>query len=169
MQCFSPGWGGGYRHGYPGTWECAECVSEWKVLYVRLSSSRPWQKNFLSTSPPSPQALHYAGSHFFLLPPLSLFLVPPLSLSSSTSTGLSKWSQRNALWSNNPGGWHHRDKSERGGERTRETREVEKRGGRDSCEEGGRTGEIKMHEDKLESNRAPNIISKVRLSLNIRS
>lgn len=44
-----------------------------------------------------------------------------------------------------------------------------KLGGRDSCEEGGRTGEIKMQEDKLESNRAQNIISKVRLSLNIRS
>lgn len=123
-------WMGGSGHGYMGTWGCAECVSEWKVLYVRLSSSRPWQKNFLSTSPPSPQALHYTGSHFFLLPPLSLFLVPSLSLSSSTSTGLSKWSQRNALWSNNPGGWHHRDKSERGGERARKTREVEKLGRR---------------------------------------
>lgn len=94
------------------------CSSEWKVLRVRLSSSRPWQKNFLSAIPPyTPPALHSPlASHFFLLPP-PLFCVLPLPF--STSTGLSKWSQRNALWSNNPGGWHRRDEREKGGERTR--------------------------------------------------
>lgn len=149
-------------------WACAKCVSEsgkycmwdWAAVDLDRKTSFP-----LTLPPPR---LSTIASHFFLFPPLSLFLVPPLSLSSSTSTGLSKWSQRNALWSNNPGGWHHIDESERRGERTREVREVEKLGKGDSCKKGRRSEEIKMHEHKLESNRAQSVVSKVRLSLTIR-
>ncbi len=74
--------------------------------------------------------------------PFSLSLAPFLSFSFSTSTGLSKWSQRNALWSNNPGGWHHRDESERGGERTREVGEVKKPWRGDSCKGGSGEEEV---------------------------
>lgn len=72
--------------------------------------------------PPLPPHTHtQTHAHFHTLSP---FLVPSLPFTSSTSTGLSKWSQRIALWSNNPGGWHHGDARVRG-ERTREVREVE--------------------------------------------
>lgn len=70
-----------------------------------------------------PYALPPLTSHFFPLFPLSRH-VPTLSFSSSTSTGLSKWSLRNALWSSNPGGWHHRDERRRGGEKNKRTEKV---------------------------------------------
>lgn len=98
---------------------------------------------------------------------LSPFLVPSLPFTSSTSTGLSKWSQRIALWSNNPGGWHHRDGSVRGGEGTRKVREVEKvrKGKRETVAwRGSACVEIKMHREEPESKRVLQTWRSVRCS-----
>lgn len=120
MQWSSLQWGS--RHGYMHL-----CVWGQSVFQrVESTACETEQQSTLTEKLPfcypslHPPALHSPlASHFFLLPPPPLFCVLPLPFSFSTSTGLSKWSQRNALWSNNPGGWHRRDEREKGGERTR--------------------------------------------------
>lgn len=115
----------------------AKCVLEsWKncvwngaALDLDRKTSFP-----VTLPPPRLSASHHHPHHYHRIQTQthihfhtrSPFPVPSLPFTSSTSTGLSKWSQRIALWSNNPGGWHRRDGSVRGGEGTREVREVEK-------------------------------------------
>lgn len=146
---------------------CAKCVSEsWKncvrngaALDLDRKTSFP-----LTLPPPRLSASHRHPHHYHRIQTqthvrfhtLSPFLVPSLPFTSSTSTGLSKWSQRIALWSNNPGGWHHWDGSVRGGEGTRKVREVEKvrKGKRETVEwRGSACVEIKMHREEPESKR----------------